>query len=191
MKLYAELSRVRARQIIYDAAASATAIAFVLLGVVLYRLVAIAAALGEAVEDVGSAVGRVPGLRGVGSALTESGRLQQAAILDLALLVGLSVAVVGVMVVLLWYLPRRLAWIREATAAVRLREDPTALHVLAHRALTRRSLSRIVSAIPYPGAALTTGNDLALAGIELEALGLRAPQPAGDGSADLSNRSNP
>lgn len=175
MKLYAELGRVRTRQIITDAAATAATVLFLLSGVVLYRLVAVAAALGEAIEDAGAAVGRVPGLGGVGTALVESGRMQQEAVLNLALLVGLGVATVGVAAVLVLYLPRRLAWVAEATTAVEMRDSAAALQILAYRAIARRSLSRITKAVPDPGAALAKGDYLPLAVVELEELGLLPP----------------
>ena len=173
MKLYAELGHIRTRQIISDAAATAATILFLLSGVVLYRLVAVAAALGETIEDAGEAVGRVPGLGGAGTALVEAGRTQQDAVLNVALLLGVGVATLGVAAVLLSYLPRRLAWVTEATIAVEMRDSAAALQVLAYRALARRSLSRIIKAVPDPGGALAKGDYLDLAAVELEELGLR------------------
>lgn len=175
MLLYAELSHVRGRQIVADAAATAATLLFVVSGVVVYRLVAVGAVLGEAVEDAGEAVGRVPGLGGVGTTLMESGGTQQDAVLSLALLLGLGVAAIGAAGVLLWHLPRRVAWVREATAAVRLRDDRAALQMLAYRAIARRPLPRIAGAVADPSAALVQGDYRRLATIELEELGLRPP----------------
>lgn len=176
MNLYAELAGVRKQQMTKDAVAIAAALASIILGVVLYRLVALAAAPGETIENAGDAVGSVPGLGGAGAALAEAGRSQQDAVLTVAFWVGLLAAVVGVATVLVLYLPGRLAWAREAATAARLRDSTMDLRLLAYRAVARRPLSRLQQAVDDPGAALDEGRYAPLANLELEELGLR---PAG------------
>lgn len=175
MKLYAELEPARTRQLVADGIAAAAVIASVMLGVALHGVVAIAAVPGEAMQDAGEAVGRLPGLGGAGGALADAGQTQQDAVLSLAFWLGFGVAAVGVLAVALLYLPGRLRWVREAAAAAGLRDRPGDLQLLAYRAVARRPLGRLMQAVPDPGTALASGNYHPLATVELEELGLRSP----------------
>jgi hypothetical protein len=63
---------------------------------------------------------------------------------------------------------------REAGAAADLRIDADDLRLFALRAVANAPLHVLRRATPDPAAALERGDDDALAGIELERLGLRA-----------------
>jgi hypothetical protein len=175
MLLYAELPRVRMRQVVADVVAAVACLTAVAAGAGTWRAVAVAAAPGERISEVGTTIARIPGLGGAGAALAEAGRSQQEVVLGLAWRAGVVVTLAGLAVVLLVHVPRRVAWAREAAAAARLRSRPEDLLLLAHRAVARRPLEQLARAMPDPGAALARGPHLPLARLELESLGLRPP----------------
>src|SRR4029450_5303136 len=114
-------------------------------GLALSRLVERLAVPGARVEQAGGGfagdvaeiqqkIGRVPvvgdqlqapfgRLAGTGRTLAEAGVAQQEVVHQLALWLGVVVAAVPVVTLLLVWLPRRVAWAREAGAASRLRMD--------------------------------------------------------------------
>jgi hypothetical protein len=196
VKLYAETAGLRARQVLGDLAVLAWTAAWAAAGLGLYRLVEKLAVPGERVERAGSAfagdiaeiqqkVGRVPvvgdelrdpfgRLAGVGRTLAEAGSTQQEVVQQLALWLGVAVAAVPVVALLLVWLPRRVAWAREAGAASRLRLDAADLELFAIRAVANRSLRELRRITPDPAGALRAGDHAGLAELELRALGLRA-----------------
>ncbi len=161
----------------------------------MHRLVAKLGAPGQAIQDSGQAVagsldrvaqtiGEVP-VAGValrspfaaaadaGRTLAEAGQAQQQAALTFALWLGVLVAFLGVTAVLITYVPQRIAWVREASAAAGLRSSSADLRIFAYRAAVARPLPLLRKAVPDPGAALAAEEFDALATVELEALGLR------------------
>ena len=173
MKLYAETAGLRARQLLGDLATLAWTAAWVAAGLTLYRLVERLAVPGARVEQAGSdfagdvaeiqqRIGRVPvvgdqlqgpfgRLAGTGRTLAEAGATQQEVVHQLALWLGVVVAAVPVVTLLLVWLPRRVAWAREAGAASRLRlagadladrhaVGPGRLEVLVERQLERAAV---------------------------------------------------
>jgi hypothetical protein len=198
MKLYAETAWLRTRQLAGDLAVLAWTAGWVLAGRALYRLVDQLAAPGRAVERAGTSfagdvgdiqekVGRIPvvggelrdpfgRLGGVGRTLAEAGSTQQQVVHDLALWLGVLVAAAPVAALLAVWLPRRVAWAREAGAASRLRRDGADLELFALRAVANRPLRELRRASPDPTGALRAGDYAALAALELRALGLR-PTP--------------
>jgi hypothetical protein len=201
VKLYAETAGLRARQVLGDLAVLAWTAAWAAAGLGLYRLVEKLAVPGERVERAGSAfagdiaeiqqkVGRVPvvgdelrdpfgRLAGVGRTLAEAGSTQQEVVQQLALWLGVAVAAVPVVALLLVWLPRRVAWAREAGAASRLRLDGADLELFALRAVANRSLRELHKVTPDPAGDLRAGEFEALADLELRALGLRTGSPRG------------
>ena len=200
MRLYAETAGLRARQLLGDLAVLAWTAAWVAAGLALYRLVEKLAVPGQRVEQAGSSfagnvadiqetIGRVPvvgdqlqgpfgRLAGTGQTLAEAGATQQQVVHQLALWLGVAVAAVPVVVLLLAWLPGRVTWAREATAASRLRLDGADLELFAIRAVANRPLRQLHRVTPDPAGALKTGEYEALADLELRALGLRArPKP--------------
>ena len=196
MKLYAETSGLRARQLLGDLAVLAWMAAWVWAGLTLFRLVEKLAVPGARLEQAGGGfagdvaeiqekVGRLPvvggelqgpfgRLAGVGRTLADAGATQQAAVHQLALWLGVVVAAVPIVALLLTWLPRRVAWAREAGAASRLRLGGADLELFALRAVANRPLRELHRVTPDPAGALRAGEFEALADLELRALGLRA-----------------
>jgi hypothetical protein len=202
VKLYAETAGLRARQLLGDLGVLAWTALWAAAGVALYRLVEKLAVPGARVEQAGSnfagdvaeiqqKVGRLPvvggdlqgpfgRLAGVGRTLADAGATQQAAVHQLALWLGVVVAAVPIVALLLVWLPRRVAWAREAGAASRIRLDGADLELFALRAVANRPLRELHRVTPDPAGALRAGDYQPLADLELRALGLRAaPRPRG------------
>jgi len=196
VKLYAETAGLRARQVIGDLAVVAWTAAWVWAGVTLYRLVEKLAVPGARLEQAGGGfagdvaeiqqkVGRLPvvggelqgpfgRLAGVGQTLADAGSTQQQVVHQLALWLGVLVAAVPIVILLLAWLPRRVAWAREAGAASRLRLAGADLELFAVRAVANRPLRQLHRVTPDPAGALRAGNYEALADLELGSLGIRA-----------------
>ena len=203
MKLYAETAGLRARQVLGDLAVVAWTAAWVWAGVTLYRLVEKLAVPGARLEQAGGGfagdvaeiqqkVGRVPvvggelqgpfgRLAGVGQTLADAGATQQQVVHQLALWLGVLVAAVPIVALLLAWLPRRVAWAREAGAASRLRLAGADLELFALRAVANRPLRQLHRVTPDPAGALRAGDYEALADLELRALGLRVGGAEGRG----------
>jgi hypothetical protein len=197
MKLYAETAGLRARQLVGDLLVLAWTAGWLLAARELYRLVEQLAAPGRAVEAAGTSfatdvgeiqrtVGRIPvvggelrdpfgRLGGVGRVLADAAATQQQVVHDLALWLGLAVALVPIAALLVVWLPRRVTWAREAGAASRLRLDAADLELFALRALANRPLRHLRRVTPDPAGALRAGDYAGLAELELRALGLRPP----------------
>jgi hypothetical protein len=201
VKLYAETAGLRTRQLVGDLAVLAWTAAWVAAGVALNRLVEKLAVPGERVEQAGGSfagdiaeieqkVGRLPvvgdelqdpfgRLAGVGRTLAAAGATQQEIVHQLALWLGVAVAVVPIVALLLVWLPGRVSWAREAGAASRLRMDGADLELFAIRAVANRPLRDLHRVTPDPAGDLRAGEYQALADLELRALGLRARQRPG------------
>jgi hypothetical protein len=199
VKLYAETAGLRARQLLGDLATLAWTAAWVWAGVTLYRLVEKLAVPGARLEraggsfagdvsDIQQKIGRLPvvgdqlqdpfgRLAGVGQTLADAGATQQQVVHQLALWLGVLVAAVPIAALLVAFLPRRVAWAREAGAASRLRLAGADLELFALRAVANRPLRQLRRVTPDPAGALRSGEFEALADLELRALGLRAPRP--------------
>jgi hypothetical protein len=196
VRLYAETAGLRARQILGDLLVLAWTAAWVWAGVALYRLVGKLAAPGARLEQAGALlagdvaeiqqkVGRIPvvggdlqgpfgRLAGVGQTLADAGATQQQVVHQLALWLGILVAAVPIAALLVTWLPRRVAWAREAGAASRLRLAGADLELFAFRAVANRPLRELRRVTPDPAGALRSGDYEALADLELRSLGLRA-----------------
>jgi hypothetical protein len=196
VKLYAETAGLRARQVLGDLAVLAWTAAWVWAGVTLYRLVGKLAVPGARLEQAGGGfagdiseiqqkVGRLPvvggdlqgpfgRLAGVGRTLADAGATQQQVVHQLALWLGVLVAAVPIAALLVAWLPRRVAWAREAGAASRLRLGGADLELFAVRAVANRSLRELRRVTADPAGALRAGDYQALADLELRSLGLRA-----------------
>jgi hypothetical protein len=201
VKLYAETAGLRARQLLGDLGVLAWTAVWVAAGLTLYRLVEKLAVPGARVEQAGSnfagdvaeiqqKVGRLPvvgselqdpfgRLSGVGRTLADAGATQQEVVHQLALWLGVVVAAVPIVALLLVWLPRRVAWSREASAASRLRLDGADLELFALRAVANRSLRELHKVTPDPAGDLRAGEFEPLADLELRALGLRTRTPRG------------
>jgi hypothetical protein len=191
MKIYAELAGLRARQLLSDALLVLWVVVWVRVGMRVHDLVDKLAGPGERMESAGrSFSGSVDRLgrraddlpligdrlqrsfetvADGGRSLQEAGSTQQAVVHDLALWLGVIVAVLPILWALARYVPGRIAWIREASAAHVLRSDD---RLFALRALTNRSLAELARASNDPVRAYETGDHRALAALELRTLGL-------------------
>lgn len=153
--------------------------------------------VGAGVRDAGNALGLVEGVPLVGEQLAEPARrveeIGQSAIAngrrsresadELATLLGISIALIPSLPLLAFYLPARVAAIREARALrrtlTRMREDPGLPELLARRALLHASY-RELARLQDPLGDLRAGRYEPLVEAELERLGvqptwLRAP----------------
>ena len=208
MRLYAQAPLHRTRQQLGDLTLLAWCIAWILIARFLHGLISDLAGPGRLLEDAGSgltssmnevsaAVGDVPVagdalqapfdlVGGVGDGLREAGQTQQDVVTTLAFWLALVIAVLPIGWALLRRLPARVRWMREAAAAQRMIDD---VELFALRALNNRSLSELASVGPAPAAALRSGDNtimLALARLELGALGIRPPVQPTERSTRLS-----
>ncbi len=203
MKLYAETARLRTRQVAFDLIAVAWVALWVMAGRAVARVVDALAAPGRAVQQAGNGfaagvdgvrdkVGRIPlvgdelkapfaRLGDAGRGLAHAGVVQQDVVHQLALWLAVLVAAVPIVALLLAYLPGRWRWIREATAAARLRLDAADLGLFALRAVAGRPLRELRRVSSDPAGALAAGDYDALAALELRALGLRPDRLRGPG----------
>lgn len=128
---------------------------------------------------VGSALSRpFRALASTSRDLADSAAAYQDAVGQLATLTGVLVAGLPIVVLLVLWLPRRAAWVVEASAAVRLMAaGDAAADLLAVRAMARQPLRALARLGPDVVTEWKDGDPAAtsrLARLELDALGLRA-----------------
>jgi hypothetical protein len=180
MQLYSASAPVRARQIAADVVALALIVAAVVAGLASAAFIRTFADLGRRVEDaglgfqrsMGDAAETIAGLPLVGEAagrpfvgageaastLVAAGRDQQEAVGAASLVVGLLVAGVPIVVVLLTWLRRRIAFVRRAAAVSALHRSEGGDDLLALRALSVLDPAVLRSVAPNPVAAWRTGD---------------------------------
>ena len=195
MKLYAEVAWMRTRQILGDLATVVWIAVWLLIGKWITTLVDRLQGPGRTLEESGSGFARnlssiaervpeVPligdDLRApfhaaahAGTSLASAGQTHQDVVHTLALWLGVLIAVIPIGYVLLKYVPSRMRWIREATAAARLRIDADDLQLFAIRAVATKPLYELRRVCEDPGRALTERDYEPLASLELQSLGLR------------------
>jgi hypothetical protein len=195
MKAYAEVGRLRAGQIALDASVVAWVAAWAWAGSKVTRLVTRLAGPGEALERAGSDLRRplaeagraaaalpvvgeavadsLEAAAGAGAALERAGAAQVDAVHTVGLWLGVILALIPISLVLLRYVPARVGWIREASAAHHLRVEGDDLELFALRAVATRPLAELRRATADPAGALAAGDFEPLAAIELAHLGLR------------------
>ena len=149
--------------------------------------------IGTAVRQTGEALGTVGGVPLVGGSIgsfadqiktagveaAAGGRASHSGILEVAMVSGLGVGVLPAALVLMLYLPVRLAWRRDV-AAVRAGlaasgGEPAFESYLAHRALECLPWDALSAVCADPWRALSDGEVRTLADAELERLGLGRP----------------
>jgi hypothetical protein len=202
MKIYPELPSARARQLAADLAVGVWVYMGVQAARWLHRSVSGFAERGRAVEDAGKSLSarfsdagesasKVPGIgrrlaqpfteaADAADALAAAGTSFQEIVHDAAATGRSTVIAVVLLVVLVAWLPRRVRWIRRATAAAELRAAPTGRDLLALRALSSQPLRvlRAVNDDPAGGWRRSDPQTLeALAALELRSVGL-GPVPA-------------
>lgn len=195
MTWYAETGPLRTRQLVLDALVVLWVAVWIRTGLAVHSTVSRLAAPGRELEQAGSGLTRgltgaaeraddVPvvggGLRapldlaaGAGDAVARAGVAQQDAVGGLALLLALLLAGVPVAWALQRWLPGRLRWAREATAARALSGD---VELWALRAALSQPLPRLARLGPDPVSAWRRGEPgaaEALARLQRETYGLR------------------
>ncbi|GAB3606357.1 hypothetical protein GCM10027413_17660 [Conyzicola nivalis] len=198
MKFYSDFAAQRSRQITVDVLAIAFMAAWIWLGVFVHSLVIgltdfgvqmeqAGAGFRETMTDVGENLGGVPliggGIRGpfdnasvAGATLEAAGASQQVAVQNLALGLGLGIAVLPVLAILVLWLVPRLRFARRAATARRLVSAGAGLDLLALRALTTQRLTTLGAIDADPMAAWRRGDEAvmrSLAALELKSSGVR------------------
>jgi hypothetical protein len=207
MQLYAQHPVQRTRQLAADAGLLVWVLLWVLVARTVHTAVLVLAGPGRAVEDLGDSVaGNMESAAGVaedvplvgdelavpfgaladaGGSVSGAGQAAQDAVGTLATVLAVILVVLPVAWLLLRWLPWRLRWAREASAARTMLRGTPDLHVLAARALATAPLPRLAALPAGTGAAWQAGDPAAvraLAGLELRRLGLRLPGPDALGS---------
>ena len=208
MRLYAARPDVRLGQVLADAGVLAWGVLWVVLARLVHGAVLVLAEPGRAVEDLGASVADSMGSAAsaaedvpvVGDELAEplgdlgsaagavggAGQAAQDAVGTLATVLAVLLVVLPVGWLLLRWLPWRVRWVREATAATGLVRGPAPdLDLLAARAVATAPLPRLAALPPGTGAAWRSGDPAAvrsLAALEADRLGLRLPAPDAAGS---------
>jgi hypothetical protein len=210
MKLYADSSVRRSRQVLGDVLLAVWVAVWVRLAFVVHAATVGLAAPGRQVADAGNslagelrqagtAVGGVPlvgdevkaPFRGAAAAadqLAGAGTAEAEAVSHLALWLGLAVGVVPVLVVLAVYLPLRWRFVRTAETTRALAERGADVDLFALRALANQPLRRLAAISEDPAAAWRRGEEpvvRALAALELRSSGLELQARGTGGGADM------
>jgi hypothetical protein len=208
MRLYASRPDRRVGQVLADVGLLAWLVLWVVVARVVHDAVLVLAEPGRAVEDLGASVADSMGsaasaaedvpvvgddlsdpLESLGDAagsVSGAGQAAQDAVGTLALVLVVVLVVLPVGWLLARWLPWRLRWVREASAAARLmRGAEPDLELLAARAVATAPLRRLAALPPGTGEAWRAGDPAAvraLAALEAGRLGLRLPVPDAAGS---------
>lgn len=201
MKPYAELPALRGRQLTLDLLVLVWLIVFVLLAVHANTLVSALRTPTTALINTGAnvsamfaegaaAAAQLPFFgsalsaalqqgQAAGEALRGVGQQQDDAVSALATGTALLVMLIGLLPPLVLWLPARLRYAKAAGAASEARDDPSALDLLALRALTTLPAAELRAVGDRPAYAWRTGDPEALsqlAALELRRLGLHPPK---------------
>jgi hypothetical protein len=198
VKLYSDFGAHRARQILADVIAVAFIAGWIWLGATIHGLLIQLARYGRQMEDAGAGfreamteagdtLGGVPligsGIRtpfdaasGAGGALEGVGQNQQDLIEQLAVTVGVAVAVLPVLMILVLWLVPRIRFVRGAGTTKAAVRAATGMDLLALRALANQKLATIASVDADAMGAWRRGDALVirqLASLELKSSGIR------------------
>jgi hypothetical protein len=158
MQLYAQTRVRRSRQVLGDLAVAVWMVLWGWIAWLVHSLIMQLAVPGRALEDAGArlasnlnsagqSAGGVPlvgdslkkplvGAGGAGTQLAQAGQAEQDAVGHLALLFAIVLLIVPIALVLGWWLPRRLRWVRRASVARRLLDGDGGAELFALRTLT-------------------------------------------------------
>jgi hypothetical protein len=151
--------------------------------------------LADRLRDAGRSVADVPlvgqSVRspfdkagGAASGLADAGQQQVSAVGSLAHWLGLAVALIPILMLLWFYLPPRIRFVRRATAGQRYLDSGADLDLFALRAMSHQPLHVLAQVDPDPAGAWRRGEpDVIdqLARLELRSVGLRPPAALGTG----------
>jgi hypothetical protein len=206
MKLYADLPARRVTQVTADALLVVWVLFWTWLGHAVhdatldlatpgYRVESAGTGMAERLDAAGSAVGGLPvvgdqaaaPLQQAGDAaagLASAGRTRVEAVGTLANWLGWAIALVRVLVLLVVYVPRRVAFVREASAGQALVDSAADLDLFALRALAHQPLHRLARISDDPVRAWRERDAVLvtrLATLELAEVGLHPPTDASAG----------
>jgi hypothetical protein len=210
VRLYASSPALRGRQLLADAGLLMWLVLWVALARLARDAVLVLAGPGRAVADLGSAVADSMGsaaetardvpvvgedlsapfdaLGEAGGSVRGAGQAAQDAVGTLAAVLAVVLVVLPVGWLLLRWLPWRLGWLRDATAAERMLAGTPDLELLAARAAATAPLPALAALPAGTGAAWRAGEHgatRALAALELRRLGLALPAPGHSGSSGV------
>lgn len=203
MKIYAD-QRLRALgQVLVDLALVGWVFLWVRIGVAVHDVVGRLAAPGRTLESAGSSLeaglasagekmSGVPlvgddlkapfeSAGGAAAQITVAGVGIQEAVATTALVLGIAVAAWPIVTGVVWWLRRRIAFIRQATAVDRLVRGGADLDLFALRALARQSLPELARVSADPAGDWRRGDQVtvrALARLELAEAGVVVPARA-------------
>lgn len=203
MRIYSDYPGQSTRQVLMDVVALVSITLWVWLGVELYHLVSEMRVYGEKMEtagegirgtmaDIGETLGGVPfigdGIRepfdaasAAGAELELAGVEQQEAVHQLALVLGIGLAVVPVLtIVALWLVPR-LRFVARASTARSMASQVAGTDLLALRAIAHQNLGALARIDPDVAGKWRAGDPATisrLAELELRAAGVRLPAEA-------------
>ena len=198
MKLYADTARRRTFQIVVDLLFVAWLVMWVWIGLVVHDGTMALAGPGRQTDESASAMagqlrdagGRLDDVPLIGDevatpfdkaadasdGLAAAGRSSVEAVEKLALVLGLSIALIPILVVMAFYVPGRLRFIREATAGLKFIDSADDLDLFALRALTNQPM-RVLAKVSGDPAGDWRRRDPAvvrrLAELELKDVGLK------------------
>lgn len=200
MKFYADTSARRTRQLVADVLALLWVAGWVWVGRLVHdsvlalrgpadALTAAGTTTHDALTGAGASAGRVPLVgeslqgfldraAGSGTTLREAGTSMAGTVETLALTLGLSTALVPILIVGAGWLVVRLRFIRRATASQRFIDANADLDLFALRAMARRPMTELARIDDDPAGAWRRGDSRvirALATLELKEEGLRPP----------------
>ncbi|GAA2897043.1 hypothetical protein Acy02nite_80720 [Actinoplanes cyaneus] len=203
MKLYADRMPTAIRQLITDILVVVWVYLWIRVALWVHDTVLLLAVPGQKLEsagggiadnlaDAGGKVGRVPlvgdqlvkpfnGAADAARSLADAGHQQQELVDKLALILPLMAIAVPLALVLFLWLPLRLRWIRRASTALAVRDQPAGRDLLALRALASQPLSDLARLGPDIAQSWRAGDPAAvdaLAELELKRLGLRKARAA-------------
>ncbi|WP_436522639.1 hypothetical protein [Actinoplanes sp. HUAS TT8] len=198
MKLYADRMPTAVRQLVTDILVVLWVYLWIRVALWVHDVVEKLAVPGQKLEtagggiadnlaDAGGKVGRVPlvgdqlvkpfnGAADAARSIAEAGHQQQELVDKLALILPLMAIAVPLALVLFLWLPLRLRWIRRASTALAVRDEPAGRDLLALRALASRPLGELAKLGPDIAQSWRAGDAAAvdaLAELELKRLGLR------------------
>jgi hypothetical protein len=200
MKLYAETPGRRTAQIVADLLLVVWLLAWAWAGSVVHdatlelagpgrQLTESATGLSGALTDAGGTLDDVPLIgdevrapfdeaSGAADRLAEAGRDQVRSVERLALWLGLSVAAIPTLLACLVHVPRRVRFVRRASAGARFVDAADDLDLFALRALVHQPMHVLARVSDDPAGAWRRGDTAVtdrLAEIELRSVGLRMP----------------
>ena len=212
MKVYADSPVRFVRQLVTDVLVLCWVLAWVWVGNVVHdgtmaladpghRIESSATSLAESMREAGGALDDLPIVGDsaatpfdkaseASTSMAEAGRAEVRAVERLAFWLGLSIALIPILVVLAAYLPRRVRFVREATAGQKFIDAESDEDLFALRAMAHQPMHVLARVTDDPVGAWRRGDRAttrALAALEMRDVGL-APRPLADAAAPRAGR---